>query len=80
MPGPADGLLMPESHRDRTNQSQPYQFAEGLRQVLQEELDRGVLAACPITAPAMSQRFYLSVSSRRKPSGAIGLVAGLIRD
>ena len=55
-------------------------YTVALHESVQEELDRGVLAACPITAPAMSQRFYLSVSSRRKPSGAIGLVAGLIRD
>ena len=50
-----------------------------LRESVQEGVLRHSLTACPIGIPAMSQRFYLSVGNRRKASGAIGLVAGLIR-
>lgn len=54
-------------------------YTVALRESVQEEVQRGALSACPIRSPAMSQRFYLSVGNRRKSSGAIGLVAGLIR-
>jgi LysR family transcriptional regulator, nitrogen assimilation regulatory protein len=54
-------------------------YTVALRESVQEELLTHSLSACPISMPAMSQRFYLSVGNRRKASGAIGLVAGLIR-
>jgi LysR family nitrogen assimilation transcriptional regulator len=54
-------------------------YTVALRESVQEELLSHSLAACPISLPAMSQRFYLSVGNRRKASGAIGLVSGLIR-
>lgn len=54
-------------------------YTVALRESVQEEVLLDSLKACPISMPAMSQRFYLSVGNRRKASGAIGLVAGLIR-
>jgi DNA-binding transcriptional LysR family regulator len=54
-------------------------YTVALRESVQEELASAYLAACPIAVPAMAQRFYLSVGNRRKASGAIGLVANLIR-
>lgn len=54
-------------------------YTVALGDSVQEELDAGLLSACPIVSPAMSQQFYLSVGNQHKSSGAIGLVAGLIR-
>lgn len=54
-------------------------YTVALRESVQEDLLSQSLTACPISMPAMSQRFYMSVGNRRKASGAIGLVAGLIR-
>jgi hypothetical protein len=47
---------------------------------VKDDVAQGTLSACPIIAPAMSQNFYLSVSNQRKGSGAVGVVAKLIRD
>ena len=46
-------------------------YTVALRESVQEELLSHSLAACPISLPAMSQRFYLSVGNRRKASGAM---------
>jgi DNA-binding transcriptional LysR family regulator len=54
-------------------------YTVALSHSVQEELNMGLLSACPIVSPAMSQQFYLSVGNQRKPSGAIGWVANLIR-
>ena len=54
-------------------------YTVALDDSVQEELGTGLLSACPIVSPAMSQQFYLSVGNQHKSSGAIGLVAGLIR-
>ncbi len=54
-------------------------YTVALSDSVQEELDAALLGACPIVAPAMSQQFYLSVGNQHKPSSAVGLVAGLVR-
>jgi LysR family nitrogen assimilation transcriptional regulator len=55
-------------------------YTVALRESVQDDLAEGSLSACPIISPAMSQNFYLSVSNQRKGSGAVGVVAKLIRD
>ena len=54
-------------------------YTVALRESVREELDTGLLSACPIVSPTMSQQFYLSVGNQHKSSRAIGLVAGFIR-
>jgi LysR family nitrogen assimilation transcriptional regulator len=55
-------------------------YTVALSESVHEDLLQGTLNASPIVAPAMSQTFYLSVSNQRKGSGAVGIVAKLIRD
>ena len=44
-----------------------------------DEVATGQLAAARIAAPSMTQEFYLSTSSARRPSAAVRAVAGLVR-
>ena len=55
-------------------------YTVALTESVKDDVAQGTLSACPIIAPAMSQNFYLSVSNQRKGSGAVGVVAKLIRD
>jgi LysR family nitrogen assimilation transcriptional regulator len=55
-------------------------YTVALNESVQDDVAQGTLSASPIIAPAMSQNFYLSVSNQRKGSGAVGVVAKLIRD
>jgi LysR family nitrogen assimilation transcriptional regulator len=55
-------------------------YTVALKESIQDDLAHRTLSACPIISPAMSQNFYLSVSNQRKGSGAVGVVAKLIRD
>lgn len=54
-------------------------YTVALRESVQDDVAQGRLSACPIVAPAMSQKFFLSVSNQRKGAGAVGIIANLIR-
>ncbi len=54
-------------------------YTVSLRASVREELADGSLRAARITAPDLSQKFYLSVTNLRKTSGATATVAGLLR-
>lgn len=54
-------------------------YTVSLRESLHADREHGQLVARPITEPAMSQSFYLSVSYQRKGFGATEVVAQLIR-
>ena len=54
-------------------------YTVALRESVQDDVAQGRLSACPILAPAMSQKFFLSVSNQRKGAGAVGIIANLIR-